>query len=96
MISIVTSYVNFYKWDKKYSWELMCSNAVSLYKTLQEHQVNNQTFSTCHALGITHWGPDVVAPKGGRSRPVHRIGHPRFCDRPQRPARPGRGGKSVG
>ena len=54
------------KWDKKYSWELMCSNAVSLYKTLQEHQVNNQTFSTCHALGITHWGPDVVAPKGGR------------------------------
>lgn len=54
------------RWDKKHSWELMCSNAKSLYETLQQHNVNQKTFSTCHALGITHWGPDVVAPKGGK------------------------------
>jgi len=53
--------------DKKYKWELMCSNHQDLYKLLKEHPVDKTTFSTCHGLGITHWGPDVIAPTDQRS-----------------------------
>ena len=49
--------------DKKYHWEVMCSRAVDLYEVLKQHPVDSKTFSTCHELGICHWGPDVIAPK---------------------------------
>lgn len=52
---------------KKYKWELMCSNNVDLYNELQQHEVMKHTFATCHKLGISHWGPDVVAPVKGTS-----------------------------
>lgn len=48
--------------DKKCHWELMCSHLTSLYHKLKKHPVDSKTFSTCHALGISHWGPDVIAP----------------------------------
>ena len=48
---------------KKYHWEVMCSRAVDLYEALKKHEVDSKTFSTCHELGICHWGPDVIAPK---------------------------------
>ncbi len=53
--------------NKKYYWELMCSNNTDLYHLLKGHKVDPLTFSTCHKLGITHWGPDVIAPKDSRS-----------------------------
>ena len=53
--------------DKKYQWELMCSNHRELYDMLKQHPVDPLTFSTCHALGITHWGPDVVSPNDHKS-----------------------------
>src|SRR6056300_20370 len=53
--------------DKQYHWEIMCSHNVRLYEALQQHEVNSKTFSTCHALGITHWGPDVVVPSDKKS-----------------------------
>ncbi len=56
-----------HKPNKQYSWELMCSNNIELYKMLKNHAVNSSTFSTCHALGITHWGPDVIAPSNKQS-----------------------------
>ena len=55
------------KWNKQHSWELMCSNNIELYRMLKNHTVNANTFSTCHALGISHWGPDVVAPVNKQS-----------------------------
>lgn len=55
------------KSDRKFFWELMCSNNVDLYRMLGTHPVNNSTFSTCHALGKSHWGPDVIAPTDGKS-----------------------------
>ena len=54
-------------WNKTNSWELMCSHNTMLYELLQSHQVNQYTFSTCHALGITHWGPDVIKPTNNQS-----------------------------
>lgn len=53
--------------NKKFYWELMCSNEINLYHMLKRHEVDHKTFSTCHALGISHWGPDVVAPTDQRS-----------------------------
>ena len=53
--------------DKKYHWELMCSQNTQLYEILKQHPADSVTFSTCHALGITHWGPDVVKPNDSRS-----------------------------
>lgn len=53
--------------DKKYQWELMCSHNKRLYGILKQHPVDPVTFSTCHALGITHWGPDVVSPNDSKS-----------------------------
>ena len=53
--------------DKKYHWELMCSQNTQLYEILKQHPADSVTFSTCHALGITHWGPDVVRPNDSRS-----------------------------
>ena len=50
---------------KKYHWELMCSQYEQLYEMLKRHDVDSKTFSTCHALGISHWGPDVPAPSNG-------------------------------
>ena len=49
-------------YDKPLHWELMCSHNITLYQLLKKHPVNSKTFSTCHALGITHWGPDVRKP----------------------------------
>jgi len=48
-------------------WELMCSNDVVLYDLLNDHPVKEKTFATCHKLGISHWGPDVVSPKNSKS-----------------------------
>lgn len=48
--------------DEKYYWELMCSRDVKLYRMLKQHAVDSKTFSTCHELGISHWGPDVIPP----------------------------------
>lgn len=53
--------------NKDKHWELMCSNNIELYNLLQAHKVKDKTFATCHALGISHWGPDVMSPKNGRS-----------------------------
>ena len=48
---------------RKYYWELMCSQNIGLYNEIKKHNVFAKTFTTCHALGISHWGPDVVTPK---------------------------------
>ena len=56
-----------HNFDKRFYWELMCSNETSLYNLLNSHPVKHKTFATCHALGISHWGPDVITPKNGRS-----------------------------
>ena len=53
--------------NKKFHWELMCSNEIDLYHLLKKHEVDSKTFSTCHALGLSHWGPDVIAPSDKRS-----------------------------
>jgi len=53
--------------DKKYHWEVMCSHNTRLYDILKQHQTDSVTFSTCHARGVTHWGPDVVMPTDGKS-----------------------------
>ena len=53
--------------DKKFYWEMMCSNSIGIYNSLNSHPVKHKTFATCHALGISHWGPDVITPKNGRS-----------------------------
>ena len=55
------------RWNKKYYWELMCSNNIELYHMLKKHFVDKKTFSTCHKLGISHWGPDVMKPKNKKS-----------------------------
>jgi hypothetical protein len=47
---------------RKYYWELMCSHNVELYNEIKKHNVFAKTFTTCHALGISHWGPDVKEP----------------------------------
>ena len=49
--------------ERKYYWELMCSRHVDLYNEVKKHNVFAKTFTTCHALGISHWGPDVQKPK---------------------------------
>ena len=49
---------------RKYYWELMCSHNVKLYEEIKKHNVFAKTFTTCHALGISHWGPDVKEPQG--------------------------------
>lgn len=56
-----------HNFDKKFHWELMCSNDKDIYEMLKQHPVDQQTFSTCHLLGISHWGPDVVRPSNGSS-----------------------------
>jgi hypothetical protein len=53
--------------DKQYHWEMMCSHNTRLYDILKKHEADSVTFSTCHALGVTHWGPDVVRPSDGKS-----------------------------
>ena len=53
--------------EKKFHWEMMCSHTTWLYELLQKHPVNDFTFSTCHGLGISHWGPDVPSPRNGRT-----------------------------
>lgn len=53
--------------DKEYHWELMCSHNTKLYEMLKQHETDAVTFSTCHAMGVTHWGPDVIKPKDGKS-----------------------------
>ncbi len=50
--------------ERKYYWELMCSHNIGLYNEIKKHNVFAKTFTTCHALGISHWGPDVKEPKG--------------------------------
>ncbi len=52
---------------RKYYWELMCSHNVKLYNEIKKHNVFAKTFTTCHALGITHWGPDVKKPTGAEA-----------------------------
>ena len=54
-------------YDKEYHWELMCSNNTRLYKMLKQHKTDSVTFSTCHAMGVSHWGPDVIKPEDGKS-----------------------------
>jgi len=48
--------------NKKFQWELMCSKRIEIYEELKKHSVDKITFSTCHALGISSWSKDVVAP----------------------------------
>ena len=51
-----------YNNKKQHCWEIMCSRHTDIYKQLKNHAVDGSTFSTCHALGISSWSKDVVAP----------------------------------
>ena len=51
-----------YNNKKQHCWEVMCSKHTDIYKQLKNHAVDRSTFSTCHALGISSWSKDVVAP----------------------------------
>lgn len=64
-VSLLTKLTHGVNKDKH--WELMCSNNIELFNLLQAHEVKDKTFATCHALGISHWGPDVKSPKKGSS-----------------------------